>query len=74
MRARTLILTILTLLLAASVAAREEKKFSTRSLAETLTLDAGAPCRLIVDNVWGDVRVVAHDRPSVRPPLSALAA
>lgn len=44
------------LCLTAPVWAGEQRVFSTRTLRDSLSAGA-TPCRLIVDNVWGDVRV-----------------
>lgn len=47
---------------AVPLAAAEERVHSTRTIRETVEVDATEACRVIVANVWGDIRIRGHRR------------
>ena len=54
----------LCLLLAAMAAADEQRVHSTRTIERSLPV--ASACRLLVDNIWGDLRIAGHSDPLVR--------
>jgi len=64
---RNLVITTVVALLATAVWSADEHEISSRTIRETLAFGStdGRP-RLIVDNVWGDIRIYGHDGSDVR--------
>lgn len=50
---------------ACGAASSGEPLVESRTLRESVALDAGRPVTLCVDNIFGSIRVTAHDRPTI---------
>ena len=56
---------ILALLGCSGTAHAGERIVESRTLRESVALEAGSPVTLCVDNVFGSIRVLTHDRPAI---------